>query len=320
MQTRAIKANLPWQLVDFIDKNIPGAEICSLPNDLSKRKYYRIIFDKKNYVLMDSILEPNQFNKYIRTTNFLEKANFSVPFIHLIDFENSIALIEDFGDQKANNLLMSVDLAGEKEVYKKSLYLIANLQKINVDKELFPNHHKVILKDGIDKFLDNCVLDFYKDKVENELNKLINDLSEPSIFSHRDFHVDNIMWLSEREGVKKVGLIDFQDLSIGYQAYDVVSLLQDARRFITPFFEKQMIEFYFELINDIDREKFMHEYRILSIQRNLRIFGLFTNTTVEKESSNYTKYLPNVRNYIEREIHNLGLSEKTKTIILHSLS
>jgi len=286
---------------------------------LSTRIYYRVKHNGKSFVLMDSTREPSQFCKFILTTYFFEKEGFSVPYIFQIDFEHSIALIEDLGNNKVNKYLMGVDLADEKEVYKKSLYLLSELQSIPIKGKDNEVHSKSILVEGIEEFVNHCVLDLYKPQIESELSRIVSKLPEPSIWSLRDFHVDNIMWLNDRDGIRKVGLLDYQDLSIGYQAYDVVSLLQDARRFIPPIFEKQMLEFFFDLNSKIDKESFMQEYRILSLQRNLRIYGLFTKSVVNRGLVEYQKYLPNVRNYIEREINNGILSDKVKKIILHSL-
>ena len=104
MESESIRANLPRQLTDFIEKNTPDMELFQLQNDLSRRKYYRVIQDSDSFVIMDSILDPEQFSKFVLTTYFLEKQGFSVPHISQIDFESSIALIEDFGDNKVNRL------------------------------------------------------------------------------------------------------------------------------------------------------------------------------------------------------------------------
>ena len=81
-----------------------------------------------------------------------------------------------------------------------------------------------------------------------------------------------------------------------------------------------MLEFFFDHNPKIDQQEFIQEYSILSIQRNLRIYGLFTKISQKKGYDRYKKYLPNVRNYIERNLNNLKLNQKTKTIISHSLS
>ncbi len=320
MQIEVNKYNLPRQLVEFIDNNLANSKIFSLPTDLSDRKYYRVLHKNKTYVIMDSMKEPKQFDKFIKSSYFLNNHGFSVPYIHLIDFEHSIALIEDFGDTKVNNYLRDVSQGTEEEIYKKSLYLLSKLQKLSVNNLDFEFHNLTSLKNGIEEFVNNCVIDLYKDEVENSFVSLFKLLKKPTFLSLRDFHVDNLMWLDEREGINKVGLIDYQDISIGFQSYDVVSLLQDARRFVTPIFEKQMLDFFFDHNPEIDKKEFIQEYSILSIQRNLRIYGLFSKFSQRKGFSKYKKYLPNVRNYIERNVENIQLSSKVKTIIIHSLS
>ncbi len=319
MQSEVNRQDLPRHLIEFINANLSNIEIFALPTDLSKRKYYRIIHRMKRYVLMDSNKEPIQFEKFLKSTKFLAKSGFSVPYIYLIDFENSVLLIEDFGNNKVSHYLNNVSLQKEQEVYKKSLYLISKLHKVKIEDFDCEIHNYNILNNGISEFVNNCVLELYKDDVEKSFRLLFQLLPKPKFLSLRDFHVDNLMWLKDRDGINKVGLIDYQDLSIGYKAYDIVSLLQDARRFITPIFEQQMLEFFFHHNPEIDQKSFMQEYIILSLQRNLRVFGLFMKSSQQSELSRYKKYLPNVRNYIERNIDKINLSLKVKKIIIHSL-
>ncbi len=87
MEYEAIRANLPRQLTDFIEKNTPNMALFLLQNDLSKRKYYRVSQDDKSFIIMDSILEPEQFSKFVLTTHFFQTYGFSVPHIFQIDFE-----------------------------------------------------------------------------------------------------------------------------------------------------------------------------------------------------------------------------------------
>ena len=108
--------------------------------------------------------------------------------------------------------------------------------------------------------------------------------------SLRDFHADNLFWLEGRDSINKIGLLDYQDMSNGFLAYDLVSLLQDARRCISQEKRELYYNYFIENIINIDKDKFALEYKILSLQRNMRIVGLFTKFAFEGNKK-YLQYL-----------------------------
>lgn len=313
------KQNFSKELKEFLIKDYNNIKIEPLKNDLSKRKFYRLNDQSKTFIVMDSSKEKDQFHAYLKTTFFLEKNGFSVPKIIQIDIDNSIIVMEDFGDVTYNNYLSDKEFSREKEVYQKSICLISELQKLKIQTKGFPVFSPNDLAKGIDKFISNCVLDLYQDSLRKELYSLIFSLNKPSVYVLRDFHADNLLWLSKRKGVRKVGLIDFQDLSIGYQSYDLVSFLLDARRFVPEIFEEEMKQFYISLSSHINKKYFLREYDILALQRNLRIYGLFTECHLKYKRNNYLKYLPNVSEYIVRVLDKKIMSNKNSKIIIQSL-
>ncbi|HLD76503.1 MAG TPA: phosphotransferase, partial [Rickettsiales bacterium] len=109
----------------------------------------------------------------------------------------------------------------------------------------------------------------------------------------RDFHADNLMLLKNNN----VGLLDFQDAVIGSKAYDLVSLLEDARRDLAPNLASKMLQ-YFLQNSSIDQEKFLHDYEILSLQRNIKILGIFSRLARRDGKEFYLKLLPRVRDYV----------------------
>jgi aminoglycoside/choline kinase family phosphotransferase len=118
----------------------------------------------------------------------------------------------------------------------------------------------------------------------------------------RDYHVDNLIWLDDRVGIKKVGLLDFQDAVMGSYAYDVVSLLEDARRTVTATVVDEMINYYLDRMKTLERRKFISDYKILGVQRACKIIGIFARKSVRDNDTRYLKHLPRVWGYIRQNI------------------
>ena len=114
----------------------------------------------------------------------------------------------------------------------------------------------------------------------------------------RDYHVDNLMVLSERTGVRQCGLLDFQDAVIGPASYDLVSLLQDSRRDINDETTSLMLDRYLEGIGGLDnRDNFMRSYYTLGTQRALKVFGIFTRQDILYGNSKYLIHIPRLKVY-----------------------
>jgi aminoglycoside/choline kinase family phosphotransferase len=117
----------------------------------------------------------------------------------------------------------------------------------------------------------------------------------------RDYHVDNLFYLSNQKSLKQVGLIDFQDAVIGSSIYDLVSLLEDVRRPLKTDLQNELLEFYIKGINikvqDVERE-----IKFFSIQRNLKILGIFYRLSIRDKKDSYLKYLPNAVKFIRKNL------------------
>jgi N-acetylmuramate 1-kinase len=118
----------------------------------------------------------------------------------------------------------------------------------------------------------------------------------------RDFHVDNLMFLENRSGIKKVGLLDFQDAVVGSAAYDIVSLLEDARRDVSPQLADHLISRYLKSFPKIHRKDFQAAYSIFGIQRNLKIIGFCAAQAAKHKNPYYLSLLPRVWRYINQDL------------------
>jgi aminoglycoside/choline kinase family phosphotransferase len=283
----------------FLAKNkIHNAKKDSLPDDASARHYSRIFDKEKSYILMEAHADQTSFIPFIKISKFLGNNNFSVPEIYATDNKYYLMLLEDFGDNSFNKTLNQHPQKKE-ELYRNAIDNLIKLHQITPPSDL-PIHSNETLLDGIKLFCKWCLTDTSEKKqyltLWSELLPQINMSSQIMVL--RDFHADNLFWLPERTAYQKTGLIDFQDASLGHPAYDLCSLLEDARHYITPQFRDMMIEYYLKQNPEINRNNFMRDYAILSTQRNLRILGLFTKLVKKDNKVQYQKYIPNVRQYL----------------------
>jgi aminoglycoside/choline kinase family phosphotransferase len=118
----------------------------------------------------------------------------------------------------------------------------------------------------------------------------------------RDFHVDNLMVLEGRRGLAACGLLDFQDAVIGPLSYDLVSLLEDARRDVSPAVALEMFERYLAAFPALDRDDFVASYRILGAQRSTKIIGIFTRLCRRDGKPVYLKHIPRVWRLLEADL------------------
>ncbi|HZA01337.1 MAG TPA: phosphotransferase, partial [Hyphomicrobiaceae bacterium] len=136
-------------------------------------------------------------------------------------------------------------------------------------------------------------------------------LTAPPGWVLRDYHSPNLIWLAERTGLQRVGIIDFQDALQGHPAYDLVSLLQDARLDVSSELEAMLFEHYCNAVSASEREfdhaAFSFAYAALGAQRNTKILGIFTRLAVRDGKSHYLRHIPRIWRYLERNLAHVAL-------------
>ncbi|HXR95312.1 MAG TPA: phosphotransferase [Rhizomicrobium sp.] len=133
------------------------------------------------------------------------------------------------------------------------------------------------------------------------------------VFVHRDYHAQNLLWLPEREGLGRVGLIDFQDAVAGSRAYDLVSLVEDARRDVPAALAENATRHYLEVAEEfgapVDEEHFRAEMALMAAQRNTKIVGIFARLASRDGKRRYLGYLPRVWSYLEQDLNHPLLAD-----------
>ncbi|MGE0409647.1 MAG: aminoglycoside phosphotransferase family protein [Amphiplicatus sp.] len=141
--------------------------------------------------------------------------------------------------------------------------------------------------------------------------RAFDQLSAPSAITLRDYHAENLLWLPERAGAARVGIIDFQDALIGWPAYDLASLLEDARRDVSPALAEAMIARYCAGAAEagaFDEDAFRRDYAILAAQRNAKILGIFARLVRRDGKPRYLEFLPRVEDHFRRDLSRAPLA------------
>ncbi|MBN8827802.1 MAG: phosphotransferase [Sphingobacteriia bacterium] len=303
----------------FIKKqNLKLTKIENFPQDASFRSYSRLhLDDNKTLVIMDAPPKFEDVRPFVYVSSILNNMGLSAPKVLDKDEENGFLLLEDFGDESFRKFLIKNPIEEEKlyfqavdvlvEIYRSSITY--NLEEYNYDK--FLKEALVFAEYGLENFANNkqhlkSLQDEYKEIITDIFNLLPK--SAKKILVHRDYHVDNLHYLPERNGIKAVGLIDFQDAVLGSPTYDLMSLIEDARRDVNPEIANKAISRFIKSIN-VDKDEFMYEYNIWAMQRNLKIVGVFNRKNLRDNNPNYLQFLPRVWGYLKNNLSQSHLAQ-----------
>ena len=283
-----------------------GAEILPLAGDASFRRYFRIqSLDGARAVLMDAPPPHEDPRPFIAAAEWLAGAGLSAPSILARDLERGLLLIDDFGDARLRETLDEAP-DREAELYTLAIDLLVHLHAQPTMPGLRPH--------GLDQWLEELTLfpdwycpalalevdgEGYREAWRAVLAPVAGDGLGP-VTVLRDYHAENIMLVSGRAGIRHFGLLDFQDAVAGHPAYDLASVLEDARRDVSPSIERAMLERYRNATGQgIDFES---AYWALAAQRNTRILGVFTRLWKRDGKSHYTGFQPRMWGLLERNL------------------
>ena len=273
-----------------------------LTADASFRRYIRLSTHGKSALVMDAPPAHEDVRPFVLVDNHLRLLEFSAPEILAQDEANGFLLLEDFGDATFTNLLANgVD---ERELYALATDVLIALHAIDTPgatPDWLAPYDDARLRDEavllLDWFMPAHDLDVSTD-TRSAYERIWFDLfahvhSGPRTLVLRDFHVDNLMRLEARESIKACGLLDFQDALSGHPAYDLMSLLQDARRDIPTTLQADMVERYRDALNITATawDDFERVYAILAAQRHAKVIGIFTRLDRRDAKPVYLKHI-----------------------------
>ncbi len=286
-----------------------GAEILPLAGDASFRRYFRVLDGDRVAVLMDAPPPHEDPRPFIAVAEHLVELGLSAPKILHRDLEQGLLLMEDFGSNRMREAV-DADLSREADIYRGVVNVLIALHQHPPMKGLM-QHGLQAWSDEVELFVD-----WYCPAVGLDVDRAAfklawHDVLVPvdqqgqTVTELRDFHAENIMLLNSGDGVERFGLLDFQDALIGHPAYDLVSMLEDARRDVSPDIERAELSRY---MAETGRDKsFESAYWAIGAQRNTRILGVFCRLWKRDGKPHYTAFQPRMWGLLERDIAHPGL-------------
>jgi hypothetical protein len=303
-------------ILEFLDRaGWSDAERGTLAGDASFRRYDRIVKGTRVAVLMDAPPPQEDVRPFIRIAEHLTEMGYSAPRILARDVENGFLLLEDLGDSTYTKLLAKSH--DEDHLYGLAIDVLADLHNRNtaLPEGLPPYDEAKLLAEAalltdwycpaiFGRELDPATRVAYLD-IWRSLVPLARALPDTLVL--RDFHVDNLMLLP-RDGLAACGLLDFQDAVAGPQAYDPMSLLEDARRDIDPALVARMKARYLAHFPDLDKDAFELSWTVLAAQRHAKVIGIFTRLSKRDGKTGYLIHIPRVWRLMETACSHPALS------------
>lgn len=295
-----------------------------LAADASFRRYFRLVDGDRRAVLMDAPPPHEDVRPYVAVAAMLRGHGLSAPEIFAEDREQGILLIEDFGDDTYTRLLGRG--ADETRLYTLAIDTLIALQRSIAEPPPLPPYDvEALLREAA------LLIEWYAPAVLGaplstelceeylalwrELAPLVETGAATLVL--RDYHVDNLMLLDGRSGVQGCGLLDFQDALAGPAGYDLVSLLEDARRDVPPALREAMTERYLAAFPALDRAQFHRAAAILAAQRNAKIIGIFTRLWLRDGKPRYLGHIPRVWQLLEADLREPALGRLARWLDRH---
>ena len=298
-------------------------ELKEIKGDASFRKFYRnknnrsiVVYAKKEKV--KNLLIYDAVNKILNKNKIL------APRLINQNYKKNYIEVEDFGDNTLFKVLKH-NKTNKELFFRKILKTLSRLQLIKDKQVVNLNRQKYKVQKYDNKILLNEAKLFsewyatrkinkfkirkFKKVFENEVKKLLSKLNfKNDTFVHRDFHVSNLMYVKNN-----IAVIDSQDALIGNKAYDLASLIDDVRFETSNKLKNKILNNYFKKLKKTEINKFVNDFEILSVLRNLKIIGIFTRLALRDNKKKYVKMIPyawemiNYRMKKNREFVNLKL-------------
>lgn len=273
--------------------------------DASFRSYRRLSGGPYPALLMDAPPDKEKLRPFVNVAAHLRRLGLSAPEVPAVDCEHGFALVEDFGDDTFTRLLDAG--AGPMPLYAQAVDALAAMQSHAETAAIaLPAYDLAFFRTETQLFLDwywpavrgEAAPDPARTTFLEALDAVLVPVlaASPPVLVHRDFHVDNLMVVDGRDGVKACGLLDFQDALIGPPAYDLVSLLQDERRDVDPALADAMATRYAAAVPALADDR---AYWTLGLQRHLKNLGIFARLSRRDGKHRYLAHMPRMWRLVE---------------------
>ncbi len=273
--------------------------------DCSARRYYRVVSDQGTHILMDSSKD-RSIGSFLYIASVLKKNGLRSPEILKSNLNTGYLLTEDFGSTQLTQNLIS-NPHHESPLYELCTEALIKLSEIETaNLQVLPYSHKLLNKElhlfsewYLKYNVEPVVYPSVRDELGLVFDKLYSHLPKlPQVLTLRDFMADNLMVLDHSHSLESLGILDFQDAVVGNCAYDLVSLLEDARRDVSQSVVDNCKASFCKTLK-LNLKDFNDSYTILGLQRNLKIIGIFHRRHIRDAEPKYLDYLPRVWQFIK---------------------
>ncbi|MFN0024714.1 MAG: aminoglycoside phosphotransferase family protein [Parvularculaceae bacterium] len=294
----------------------PAAESAACPPDASPEARRAL-----GYNAMARLAGPN-LNAFTAVASALRNAGLSAPDLYAADAVSGFAILEDLGDDLFARAIPNG--ADEGDLYGAAIDALLALHRAAPPAPAAPNYRMLTYDLTAMMAEVSLVTDWYWPHMKGEPASdaikadyqgawagVLAKLTAPSMLVLRDFHAENLLWLPERRGHARAGVIDFQDGLIGNPAYDLVSLLEDARRDVSPDLAGTMMRRYADGARGFahfDEAVWRRDYAILGAQRNAKILGIFARLIRRDAKPRYADFFPRVEGHFRGDLQHPDLS------------
>lgn len=246
---------------------------------LSKKKVFRVLQNNISRIVIDFSNEQNEFQNFLNVYNILKKINISTPQVYEIHSKKKLIIMEDFGDNTFDKLIQKKNLYTLLKLAVDNLILIQN----SITKDYLVKLNKYTftdLKNEISEFVNyyipfkkisNFPVDDFYNSWKNAYDKQHYDFNS---FSHKDFEFINLIYLHKRKLNLKCGIIDFQSAFIGFNGWDLFSILENPRIDFTRRHNEDLLKYFYDKVEiSTDFNLFRHQYYLLNLSRQSRLLG-----------------------------------------------
>ena len=289
-----------FDLCNKISSKFKHYKVEKIASGASKKLFFRLSNDSHSVICMDFKNEKKEYVNYIKIHSYLSKINISIPSIYERNDNYKILILEDLGNLRFDKILSDYKLKDLLTPAVKTLIILKNEINFNTSLDLdvydfnrfkteiseFPNYYyPYIHKKEISQ---NLREEFYE-CWRNSYDSINFDFSN---FVHKDFNINNLLYLPLKKDQLKCGVIDFQNAFWGESSWDLFSLLEDSRVYFDDQYNDFFIKYYFKNSNQkITIEEFREKYYILNCSRQTRLLGRWVKLSTEFNQNSYLKFI-----------------------------
>ncbi len=285
-----------------------NAKQTPIAGDMSARRFHRLELNGSTAILMEANAPMHAF---VRMTGWLIQQGLSVPSIIAGMPDVGLLLLEDFGDTSLKDVLQESP-EFSNEIFEDCITLLLRIRKASPPSLHQPGALELVEWTALVEAHYPGVQTGGLMALRNILTSVLGDvLMDNASVSLRDFHTENMMWLPHRAGHLRLGLLDYQDAFMTHPVYDLMSLLTDARTWVPRSIRNQVMARYLDRSGD-DAERFSLAFAALSVQRNLRILGVFAR------AGKHVSAMPNTYRYLIEALEHPAFIDLRETT-LHAL-